>query len=338
MALFRTNVEELPVSIIVPFYNAEKFIGRCLDSIICGTKIRYEVICVDDGSTDGGADIVRKYCAENNTIKLISFPQNKGLYLARLTGVKAAGGKYIGFVDSDDYIAPHYFDKLYHAVKRRGTDVAVGQIVNIDLKGVKYVQTRCAKFPYLNGEPCEDLYEMYWRQSGRCYHWHVLWNKLYKCELWSNAMPILEQQKEHLVMMEDFIFSSVVLSMAATYSSVPSARYFYAAHSDASTASSDEFVKIRSNISCMCKAFELVENFLSNKGEFNKFIPFFEEWRKRYGRYWKRNVECSDLSQDNKDRCLNSLMEMVGGEIGSVTADDEFYYELATIIKCRTSK
>lgn len=333
MALFRTKTDEPAISIIVPFYNSEKYIGECLNSIIGGTKIPYEIICVDDGSTDGSADIVKRYCAENDTIKLISFPENKGLYLARLAGVKAARGRYIGFVDSDDYVSPRYFDKLYHAIQRSGADISVGQVVNIDLKGVKYVQTRCAKFPYLNGESRGELYEMYWRQSGRCYHWHVVWNKLYRRELWTNAMSVLEQQTEHLVMLEDFIFSSVVLSAAKKYAVNTSARYFYIARTDASISASCKLEKIRSSISNMRRAFEFVEEFLRNNSKLERYIPFLEQWRERYGRYWKRNVGGSKLSEADKQNCLNSLAEMTGVEIGDVTAEDEFYYKIATILK-----
>lgn len=333
MALFRTKADEISVSIIVPFYNSEKYIRKCLDSIIYGTKIRYEIICVDDGSVDGSAEIVKGYCAENDTIRLISFPGNNGLYLARLTGVKSARGRYIGFVDSDDYISPRYFDKLYHAAEMRKTDIAVGQVVNIDLKGVKYVQTRCAKFPYLNGERRGELYEMYWRQSGRCYHWHVVWNKLYKRELWTNAFPILERQKEHLVMLEDFIFSSVVLSAAKTYAVVTSARYFYIAHTNASISVSGEFEKIQSNISSMLKAFEFVEKFLRNNVELERYFLFLAQWRERYGRYWIRNVDGSGLTDCDKEVCLNALEKITGGKIGGVIVEDEFYYEKAKVLR-----
>ena len=338
MALFRTKTDEPAVSVIVPFYNSEKYIEKCLDSVINGTKIKFEIICVDDGSTDESADIVKRYCVENGAIKLISFPENKGLYLARLAGVKAARGKYIGFVDSDDFIAPRYFDKLYRAAERHGADISVGQVVNIDLKGVKYVQTRCAKFPYLNGEPRGELYEMYWRQSGRCYHWHVVWNKLYRRELWTNAMPVLERQTEHLVMLEDFIFSSVVLSAAKKYAVNTAARYFYIAHPDASISANGELEKIRSSISSMRGAFEFTEEFLNSNAELSAYVPFLEQWRERYGRYWRRNVCGSELSEIDKQLCMNSIMEMTGGEIGKISDGDEFYYEKAKVLKIKFLK
>lgn len=333
MAFFPAKTDKPTVSVIMPFYNAEKYIGECLNSIITGTKIRCEIICVDDGSTDSSAEIVKEYCAKNNRVRLVTLPKNKGLYLARLTGVKQARGKYIGFVDSDDQVSQGYFDKLYYAARLCGADIAVGQVVNIDLKGIKYVQTRCGKFPYLNGERRKRLYEMYWRQSGRCYHWHVVWNKLYRRKLWDMAIPVLERQTNHLVMLEDFIFSSVVLAAAKKYITVTSARYFYIAHSGASISANKNFFRMQADISDMCMAFEFVEAFLQNTPKYMCFIPFLKQWRERYGRYWQRNIEKSRLSQAEQKVCVNVLEGMTGGKIGQVTDEDEYFYGKAVVIE-----
>ena len=333
MALFLAKTDKPEVSVIMPFYNAEKYIGGCLDSIITGTRIRYELICVDDGSTDSSAEIVKGYCEKNNRVRLVTLPENKGLYLARLTGVKQARGKYIGFVDSDDQVSQEYFDKLYYAARLCGADIAVGQVVNIDLEGIKYVQTRCGKFPYLNEERQKRLYEMYWRQSGRCYHWHVVWNKLYRRKLWDMAIPVLERQREHLVMLEDFIFSSVVLAEAKKYITVTSAKYFYIAHPGASISANKNFFKMQVDISDICIAFEFVEAFLQNAPKYMRFIPFLKQWRERYGRYWKRNIEKSGLSQAEQKVCVNVLEGLTGGKIGLVTDEDEYFYREAKVIE-----
>lgn len=333
MASLLAKTDKPAVSVIMPFYNAEKYIGGCLDSIIAGTGIRCEIICVDDGSTDSSAEIVKECCAKNYGVRLVTLPEHKGLYFARLTGIKQARGKYIGFVDSDDRISQGYFDRLYHAARLCGADIAVGQVVNVDRKGIKYVQTRCGKFPYLNGERRKSLYEMYWRQSGRCYHWHVVWNKLYRRKLWDMAVPVLERQTKYLVMLEDFIFSSVVLAAARKYATVTSARYFYIAHPSASISTCADFSKTETNILDMCKAFKFVESFLYDRPEFARYIPFLCQWRERYGRYWKRNIENSGLSEADQRICVNELEIMAGGKIGPVTEEDEFYYEKAAVVE-----
>lgn len=100
----RKKFKLLPkVSIIIPFYNSQEYINNCLDTIIKGTHISYEIICVDDGSTDDTSLIVKNYSKCNKNIRLISLKENKGLYLARLIGVRYSRGEYIGFVDSDDF-------------------------------------------------------------------------------------------------------------------------------------------------------------------------------------------------------------------------------------------
>lgn len=92
------------ISFIIPLYNAEKYIAKCLDSIISANlNNNYEIIVVDDNSTDKGADIVKEYCQKDNTIQYI-FQQNQGSSVARNTGMERATGDYIWFVDSDDYL------------------------------------------------------------------------------------------------------------------------------------------------------------------------------------------------------------------------------------------
>ncbi len=92
------------ISVIVPVYNVEKYIEKCLSSIVCQKNVQYEIICVDDGSTDNSLDILQRYQKEYNQIKII-VQKNMGLSAARNTGLKAAIGDFVYFLDSDDYIA-----------------------------------------------------------------------------------------------------------------------------------------------------------------------------------------------------------------------------------------
>ena len=91
------------VSIILPFYNSEKFILRALESVTLWTKSDYEIICVNDGSKDGSLSIVKEFQKLHSQIRIVSFKENRGLYHARLAGIKKARGTYVGFLDSDLY-------------------------------------------------------------------------------------------------------------------------------------------------------------------------------------------------------------------------------------------
>lgn len=320
------------LSIIIPIYNGEDTLHRCLDSVFWGTHVPIEVICVNDGSSDKSLKILRHMRLQYGCIRIVSFKCNQGLYNARLSGVKHARGKYIGFVDCDDFIEPKYFDKLYSIILQSDADIAVGKIVNQSADGIRYVQSRCARFPYTYHKQQISVYQLYWDQAGKCYHWHVVWNKLYRRELWEKKIDILYQLSDHLIMMEDFIFSSVVLSDVREYVVDDSAIYNYVESVHASTHDYSDFNTIEKKIFDMGRAFSFVENYLVSNAEFLKYHTKFLEWRSRYGRYWRRNILQSDLVMKEKERCLKFLENVICEKIGDIEDEDEFYYEKAEFL------
>lgn len=112
------------VSVVIPVYNVEKYLGECLDSVLRQTLNEIEIICVDDGSTDGSAAILQKYAAADPRIRLIS-QANAGLSAARNAGMDAATGKYIYFLDSDDYISADAMEKCFSICERDDLDQLV---------------------------------------------------------------------------------------------------------------------------------------------------------------------------------------------------------------------
>lgn len=112
------------ISIIVPSYNEEKNIGKCLDSILNQTFTDFEIICVDDNSTDSTFDILVEYSKKDSRIIPLK-NDGKGVSSARNRGLKNSKGQYIGFVDSDDCIQPQMYEFLYRAIKENNCDLAV---------------------------------------------------------------------------------------------------------------------------------------------------------------------------------------------------------------------
>lgn len=110
------------LSIIVPVYNVEKYLRQCLDSILQQSMQDFEIIIVDDGATDSSGDICDKYAERDNRIKVIH-QRNGGLSAARNTGLKYARGKYIAFVDSDDYIAPNMYEVMIDKLEQCDADM-----------------------------------------------------------------------------------------------------------------------------------------------------------------------------------------------------------------------
>lgn len=109
------------VSVIVPIYNAEKYLKQCLDSIVNQTLEDIEIILIDDGSTDGSAEICKAYLSDSRVTYY--YKENEGLAAARDDGMLRANGEYIGFVDSDDWIESDMYEKMYSAAKSNDSDV-----------------------------------------------------------------------------------------------------------------------------------------------------------------------------------------------------------------------
>lgn len=112
------------LSVIVPVYNTEKYLRECIDSILAQTFTDFELILVDDGSTDGSGAICDEYAAKDPRIQVIH-QQNGGVTWARKTGVRNARGMYFGFVDSDDWIHPEMFAQMMRKCVETGADIAI---------------------------------------------------------------------------------------------------------------------------------------------------------------------------------------------------------------------
>lgn len=118
----------IKVSVIIPVYNTEKYLRRCLDSVCNQILSDIEIICINDCSTDNSLEILREYSAKDERVKVIDFKENKGAAVARNVGIDEAKGEYIGFVDSDDFVDLDFYEKLYTKAIETGADVAKGNI------------------------------------------------------------------------------------------------------------------------------------------------------------------------------------------------------------------
>ena len=115
----------MKVSVIVPVYNSESYLKDCLDSLVNQTLKEIEIIAVDDASTDKSLEILLEYAKKYpGKIKVFASKQNKGQGAARNIGLSISTGEYIGFLDSDDYVSPTMYEKLYNAAKFNSADIA----------------------------------------------------------------------------------------------------------------------------------------------------------------------------------------------------------------------
>lgn len=117
-------MDEICVSVIVPVYNTEKYLEQCLNSILGQTLQKIEVICVDDGSSDGSVELIRGMAAEDERLKLLT-QKNAGGGAARNLGMSRAKGKYLMFLDSDDFFHPQLLEKLVQRCEETGAQIGV---------------------------------------------------------------------------------------------------------------------------------------------------------------------------------------------------------------------
>ena len=128
------------ISIIVPVYNAREYLYRCIDSIIAQTLQSWELLLIDDGSTDESGDICDDYAEKDKRIRVVH-QQNAGVSAARNTGLAVARGKYIGFVDSDDWIEYGMFDKLYCAAENEMCSIVMCDATTVYSNGKRELDT-----------------------------------------------------------------------------------------------------------------------------------------------------------------------------------------------------
>jgi len=125
------------ISIIVPIYNVEKYLRDCIESIENQTYQEIEILLINDGSTDSSLEICKEYARKNNKIKIIN-KKNGGLSDARNVGLEHAKGKYIMFVDSDDYLAPNSCEVLYNAIKDTDFQFITGNFAFTNNDGIPW--------------------------------------------------------------------------------------------------------------------------------------------------------------------------------------------------------
>ena len=179
------------VSVIVPVYNVEKYIGRCIESIIKQSYKNLEIILIDDGSKDNSGKICDEYAQKDNRIKVIH-KKNGGLSDARNTGLNIVNGEYICFIDSDDYIHKDLLkDNLEKLIQQKADMICFNRFV---VNGEKIIEK-----PQLYNENMTtyDVISGIWKKKLS----NVVWDKLYKKSLWENVRFVKGQIFEDLYAM-----------------------------------------------------------------------------------------------------------------------------------------
>lgn len=202
------------ISIIVPVYNVQKYLRDCLDSLLNQTFKEYEIILIDDGSTDISGEICDEYAKNNDKIKVIH-KENGGLSSARNAGIEIAKGNFLGFVDSDDWIDKDMYKELYFNIKNTTFDIIACNFYIMDAEGNFEPYTKNAMNQAFNRElALKELISNNTLTFSSC-------NKLYKRELFEDL------RYEEGIILEDMDLSYQIFNKANNIFYLNKPLYFY---------------------------------------------------------------------------------------------------------------
>lgn len=182
------------ISVIVPIYNIEQYVGFCIESIIKQTYTNLEIILVDDGSTDRCPALCDLYASKDSRIKVIH-KANGGLVSARKAGVSIASGKYIGYVDGDDWIESDYYETMYKSAMKSGADIVCAGFSR-DFFSRKVKCNNSVLDGLYEGDSLEVLFTQMMSYDS-CFTIGIttyVWNKLFKSEIVKDVQLCVDEQ------------------------------------------------------------------------------------------------------------------------------------------------
>ena len=177
-------IAKYDISVIVPAYNAEEFIEKCLVSIVSQSYSNYELILIDDGSTDHTLEIMSEFASQDSRIKVFH-QTNHGIAASRQFGIKISTGKYIAFVDSDDQIAIDYLQTLFEIASNENADIVMSSHQKTDRFDGSIYNHRDKSIVFYSNEDCMKAFLKFDSKVQ-----HVLWSKLISRDLFrANDFP-----------------------------------------------------------------------------------------------------------------------------------------------------
>ncbi|WP_165767903.1 glycosyltransferase family 2 protein [Virgibacillus indicus] len=276
----------IKISIIVPVYNLEYLLLKCVDSILSQTFTNFELILVNDGSTDNSGEVCDEYAKLDSRVKVIH-KENGGVASSRNAGLDAAKGKYIGFVDNDDYINEFMFETLYNNIIAHSSDMAVCDFQKVD--EVQCVDTKNAdshyKIQHFNTK--EALNQLY---TPNYLTFVCPWNKLYKSDLFD------EIRYENSINDDETVAHKLLyISKKVTY--IYTTLYYYVQREESQTNSTFHINRLDA-----VYALKAREVFFREKGESELHQKALKHYMEKFFWYYylaKSNLE--DIDRELKD-------------------------------------
>lgn len=259
------------ISIIVPVYKADKYLNRCIDSILAQTFTDFELILVDDGSPDNSGNICDEYAKKDNRVRVIH-KGNEGPAKARNTGIENSKGEFIGFIDSDDYIESTMYQELFNSANIYHSDMVV----------CGYSCSRLNEFKVFPPIACEQRLDREYIKNvlikkianSDDLGMYSLWNKLFrKSIILDNHIRI----DESLTYAEDWFFNINMISFYSIISAVDKCLYHYLPNMDGLYSKyRDDFFQVNHKMRLRLKKI-YEENNISEEDSFKRDIRYYWE-------------------------------------------------------------
>lgn len=217
----------MKVSVIVPVYNTEKYLKKCMDSLLNQNFDDYEIIVINDLSPGNAEEIINSY--NDKKIVYIKNKTNKGIGYNRNLGIKKAKGEYICFIDSDDYVKENFISKMYNYSKENNLDLCVCDYVNVNENGKMLEKFNLAKFDITNYDNCNKiLCEI---NLGPC-------NKLFKKDMLINNKIQFSEKLKY----EDLSFVALSIKNSIKIGKINEPLNYFTVHNNSETTTRDKRV------------------------------------------------------------------------------------------------
>ena len=276
------------ISVIIPIYNVEKYLDKCLHSVRQQTYSNIEIICVDDCSPDNSAEIVKRHMSEDKRIIFIKHEKNTGLGGARNSAIRVAKGEYIASVDSDDYMQPNMLEKLWECAENEKYDVVSCGFNRVDEMGNILSSTQ-----YSDRKINESDVNIFKTVNPG------FWNKLWRTSLFVDHQIYFPNHDYY----EDMSTTPRILSKVKSVRIIKDRLYNYLVRTESITGSYGD-----KQIIDYFKGFEIVFNFLIENNLLEKYEDGFKEYIRNNVMYHTKNILSADLYIEEKKQYLRNLI------------------------------
>jgi len=304
-----TDVPE--ITVVIPVYNTAKYLKACLDSVLSQSLSDFEIVAVNDASTDDSPRILSEYASKDARVRIVDHVCNKGLLSVRLSGIRAARGKYLLFLDSDDVFRPGFLNRLWTAAEKHQADIVHFPMEVRDRDHT--LPPRLVRLAAKRSRPYRG--EMHGREVFRKYFienacsWSAV-QKMYRTDLCRKAAEFIPDQ--FCLTGEDFCFYTVCAFLAEHYVPLRFAGYVYYLDSGISssrTTTLERFLHRQSPV----PALVMVRDFLRRQGAWEEYVAAFMRQVPRIFTdpcmSWMRYLPAAD-----RTAAFNALVRQLGTE------------------------